>query len=57
MPISLFNALENAKKSEFIKNLLGSKLFEAYISAKEYEYNEYRKNISKWELDEYLIKY
>ena len=57
MPINLFNALENAKKSDFVKNLLGEKLFETYISAKEEEYNEYRKTISQWEIDKYLARY
>lgn len=57
MPINLFYALRNAKKSEFVKNLLGDKLFKVYIKTKEIEYDEYREEVSKWEIDKYLIKY
>lgn len=57
MPINLFCALRNAKNSDFLKNLLGEKLFKVYIKAKEKEYDEYRGEVSKWEIDKYLIKY
>ena len=57
MPINLFYAVRNAKKSDFLKNLLGEKLFKIYIKAKEMEYDAYRAEISKWEIEKYLIKY
>lgn len=57
LPINLFYALKNAKKSDFVKNLLGETLFDIYISAKEKEYDEYRTTVSQWEVDRYLIKY
>lgn len=57
MPVSLNEALRIAKDSEFITNLLGKNLKENYISDKEKEYDEYRRTISKWELEKYLISY
>lgn len=57
MPISLREAVDEAKKSDFIKELLGKDLFNVYISQKEKEYEDYRTKISQWEIDEYLVRY
>lgn len=57
MPINLYYAIQSAKNSDFVKNLLGEKLFNTYIKAREREYDEYRTTITKWEIDKYLTKY
>ncbi len=57
MPVSLNEALKIARGSQLIEELLGAKLKEHYISNKEAEYDEYRREVSKWELDRYLVQY
>lgn len=57
MPVSLNEALSIAKKSELVSEILGEKLKENYIAKKEAEYDQYRRTISKWELDRYLVQY
>lgn len=57
LPVSLRSALNEAKKSEFLEKLLGKKLMYSYIKAKEAEYEEYRNNVSSWEVEKYLIRY
>ncbi|MGN1115728.1 MAG: type I glutamate--ammonia ligase [Candidatus Ornithomonoglobus sp.] len=57
MPLSLNEALKIARDSKLIEDLLGAKLKEHYIANKEAEYDEYRREVSKWELDRYLVQY
>jgi glutamine synthetase len=57
LPISLNEAVRIAKKSDFIKELLGEELSSRYFEAKEQEYDEYRKTINQWEIEKYLIEY
>lgn len=57
LPISLNEAIRIAKKSDFIRNLLGEELASRYFEAKEEEYDEYRQTINQWELEKYLIQY
>ncbi len=57
LPISLNEAIELAKKSDFITELMGEELKEKYIKAKRAEYDSYRRSVSQWEIDEYLIRY
>lgn len=57
MPISLREAVGIARRSDFVKELLGENLFEVYMEQKEREYEQYRTKISPWELEEYLIRY
>lgn len=57
MPVSLNEALRIARSSDLITELLGEELKEIYLSKKEAEYDEYRRTISKWELDKYLVQY
>lgn len=57
LPGSLDEAIAEMKDSSFVKEVLGNHIFEKYIEAKEEECNEYRLRISKWEIDNYLMKY
>ena len=57
LPVSLRQALDEARKSEFLEKLLGKKLLNAYILAKDAEYDDYRKTVSSWEVEKYLIRY
>lgn len=57
LPISLNEAVNIAKKSEFVNELLGEKLASTYLEVKAEEYGEYRRTINQWEIDKYLITY
>jgi glutamine synthetase len=57
LPISLNEAIRIAKRSDFIKELLGDSLASSYLEAKEEEYGEYRQTINQWEIEKYLIAY
>ncbi len=57
MPGSLGEAIEELKKSELVRETLGDHLFERYIEAKTQEWDEYRLNVSEWELQRYLPIY
>ena len=57
LPGGLNEAIEEMKKSELIKEILGEHIFEKYIEAKEEEWDSYRTKITQWEIDEYLTKY
>ena len=54
LPASLGEALEEMKKSNIIKETLGEYTFKKYIEAKSKEWNEYRIQITRWELEKYL---
>lgn len=57
LPSSLYEAIQNFKNSELMKQTLGEDLFEKIIEAKEKEWDKYKVTVSQWELDNYLIKY
>ncbi|MDR0486177.1 MAG: type I glutamate--ammonia ligase [Elusimicrobiota bacterium] len=57
LPKDLNDAVNEFKKSGFIKNTLGSHIFTHYIEAKEAEWFDYITKISQWELDNYLSQY
>ena len=57
LPESLIEAIEMMKKSEMVKEVLGDHIFDLFISSKTIEYNEYRKVVTDWELEQYLRKY
>ncbi|MBI3362013.1 MAG: type I glutamate--ammonia ligase [Chloroflexi bacterium] len=57
MPGSLGEAIEELKRSELVKATLGDHLFDRYVEARTQEWDEYRINVSQWELDRYLPVY
>ncbi len=57
IPHSLYEALENLKKSELIKKTLGEHTFMQYVQAKQKEWNNYSVQVSEWEIKEYLNRY
>jgi len=56
LPGSLYEALNEFEKSEFMKNSFGEFAFNQYLECKRREWNEYRTRVSPWELEKY-IKY
>ena len=57
MPGSLGEAIEELTKSELMRGTLGEHAFEHYIEGRTQEWDEYRLNVSQWELDRYLAVY
>jgi len=54
LPGSLHEALEEMKKDSVIEEALGPTVFEAFIRAKEAEWEEYRLRVMDWEVERYL---
>jgi glutamine synthetase len=54
LPESLGDAIKNAEKSEMLKKALGDHIFNRLIEVKKKEWNEYRVQLTGWELDKYL---
>lgn len=57
MPYSLWQAIERMKESELVKQTLGERICEKYITAKTAEWDEYRLNVTAWEIERYLEIY
>lgn len=57
LPENLSEALKLMSKSSLVKETLGSHVFEKFIEAKSSEWDEYRKVITSWELDQYLTRF
>lgn len=54
LPGSLLEAAREFKKDTFIQEVLGKDLARKYIEAKEKEYQDYRSQITEWEINKYL---
>ncbi len=54
LPDSLVNAISEFESSEFVKETLGTHVFEKLIANKKIEWDEYRTHVSQNEIDKYL---
>jgi glutamine synthetase len=54
LPASLGEAVEELKQSKLAHSALGDYIFEKFIEAKTKEWDEYRLQVSEWELQRYL---
>lgn len=54
LPGSLNEALYALKKNEMAKKALGEHIFNEFVSSKEKEWDQYRINVSQWEIERYL---
>jgi len=57
LPENLKEAIEELEKDAFICEVLGEHVVEKYVAAKKEEWNQYRAQVSEWEIGEYLNKY
>ena len=57
MPENLCDAIAKFEEDEFIKNVLGEHISNNYIDAKKKEWQEYRAQVTDWELERYLNRY
>lgn len=56
LPKSLEAAIEGMEQDEFIESVLGEHVYSKYIEAKKAEWNEYRAQVTNWEVETYLGK-
>lgn len=54
LPRNLYEAIQEMKKSDFVKSVLGKDVFKKYIRAKEEEWMEYTSQVTDWEIERYL---
>jgi glutamine synthetase len=54
LPTSLQEALDALKKDKVLQEVLGEHLFERYIDVKTKEWDEFKKQVTTWEIDTYL---
>lgn len=57
LPASLAEALDEMEKDVMLHKVLGEHVMEMYVAAKRKEWEDYRKVITKWEIDQYLRLY
>ncbi|HEX3027150.1 MAG TPA: type I glutamate--ammonia ligase [Clostridia bacterium] len=57
LPADLNEALSEMKADPFVKETLGSHIFQKYIEAKEREWQEYSSTVTEWESERYLSKF
>lgn len=57
LPENLMQAVAELEKSDFIKKVLGEHVSTKYIAAKKEEWNQYRQQVTGWEIDEYLYRF
>jgi glutamine synthetase len=54
LPETLGEAIEITAESELVLRTLGEHMYKRYIEIKRKEWDEYRVQVSRWELDRYL---
>ena len=57
LPENLCDAIEKFEEDEFVKNVLGSHISSNYVNAKKKEWQQYRTQVTEWEIEEYLHKF
>ncbi len=57
LPGSLWEALEYMKGSAVAREALGDHIYSEFIKAKTIEWDEFRTQVSPWELDKYMAKF
>ena len=54
LPTSLDEAIKVMEKSELVAETLGEHVFDYFLRNKRSEWEEYRRQVTQWELDRYL---
>jgi glutamine synthetase len=57
LPSSLNQALKALEEDDVIRNALGAHTHEVFINAKRVEWEDYRLEVTNWELENYLSNY
>jgi glutamine synthetase len=54
LPGSLMEALGELERDDLLRETLGEQTYEAFVRAKKTEWDQYRTQVSQWEIDQYL---
>jgi glutamine synthetase len=54
LPSSLYEAILELKKNNLIQDILGEHLYRRYIDIKTKEWNEFKTQVTRWEIDKYI---
>ena len=54
LPASLGEAIAETEKSELVRRALGDHTFERFISMKKHEWNDYRIQVTPYEIEKFL---
>jgi glutamine synthetase len=54
LPETLGEAIEDLASSDLVRRALGDHIFERYVDLKREEWEDYRVQVSRWELERYL---
>lgn len=57
LPGTLREAILELQKDDFIKEVLGEYLYEGYMDIRQKEWQQYRTQVTEWELAQYLDRY
>ncbi|MFN2339976.1 MAG: type I glutamate--ammonia ligase [Halanaerobium sp.] len=57
LPSNINEAVQLLLEDEVIKSVLGDHVLEHFVAAKKVEWDEYRTQVSQWELDKYLTTF
>lgn len=57
LPETLSDALDELEKDAFVKAVLGEKFASRYIAEKRKEWEQFRRQVTNWELESYLYKF
>ena len=57
LPGTLYEAIAELEKDTFIQEVLGSHVSKRYIAAKKKDWQEYRTQVTAWEVDQYLYRF
>jgi glutamine synthetase len=57
LPGTLGEALDELERDEVIRDALGDHIFNHYVDAKRSEWDEYRTQVSDWEVERYLDEF
>lgn len=57
LPEDLCEAVQELRKSELMRKVLGEHVFDRYIEAKLLEWDDYKTKVHMWEVEQYLTKY
>jgi glutamine synthetase len=57
LPGTLGEAIDELEKDAVIRNALGDHVFSHFVDAKRAEWDEYRTQVSDWEVEKYLEQF
>jgi glutamine synthetase len=57
LPGSLLEAIKHLEKNALVKEIFGEKLFKKYLEVKQQEWDEFKTQVSSWEIEKYLETY